>query len=316
MKFLDDIELPGTTAQYVRGDGSRETFPTTVQSIVSGNYTTVDDTDPENPVVDAKRAPYNMPAMRSSGAYTITTNAANGFVRGNTGANSYVDCTLPKDTFTIGTTISVLRPDNYYSRMTVTPATGVTISGSTATIALAQGARLALVQRELNKWDATTIPKTPLLQNGSGYNSLQTFGASATGNYTSAVGYGCGAYSAFAVAFGYNAVANNYYSAAFGVGATASHDYSCAIGHGATTTKQRQTMIGDSNGVATFPGLAELAVYTVAGLPSTGVVSGAIAYASNARKPGEGAGAGTGMPVFYTSSTTTWYTFDGAAVTS
>lgn len=38
--------------------------------------------------------------------------------------------------------------------------------------------------------------------------------------------------------------------------------------------------------------------YTVANLP-TGVEEGTIAFATNGRKVGQGAGAGTGVPVYY-----------------
>lgn len=50
---------------------------------------------------------------------------------------------------------------------------------------------------------------------------------------------------------------------------------------------------------------------TVAALGSA--VDGSIAYATNGRKPGEGVGAGTGMPVFWSGSN--WYKFDGTIVT-
>lgn len=48
----------------------------------------------------------------------------------------------------------------------------------------------------------------------------------------------------------------------------------------------------------TFYGPVIPATYTVAALPLT-PAEGAIAYASNGRKSGEGAGAGTGVPVYY-----------------
>lgn len=58
-------------------------------------------------------------------------------------------------------------------------------------------------------------------------------------------------------------------------------------------------------------------IFTVAGLPTTGVATGQFAFASNGRKPGEGAAAGTGVPVFWNSATSTWFSYlSGAVVTS
>ena len=58
------------------------------------------------------------------------------------------------------------------------------------------------------------------------------------------------------------------------------------------------------------------AVYTVAGLPAT-AANGQWAFASDARKPGQGAGTGTGVPVFWNSATGTWFSYcSGAVVTS
>ena len=53
--------------------------------------------------------------------------------------------------------------------------------------------------------------------------------------------------------------------------------------------------------------------YTVAALPTT-AATGAYAYATNGRKPGEGAGAGTGIPVFFNSGTNTWFSYSSALV--
>lgn len=44
----------------------------------------------------------------------------------------------------------------------------------------------------------------------------------------------------------------------------------------------------------------------VAQLPSTGVRNGATAWATNGRKTGEGAGAGTGVLVYFTASDASW----------
>lgn len=56
--------------------------------------------------------------------------------------------------------------------------------------------------------------------------------------------------------------------------------------------------------------------FTFATLPLTGV-AGQFAWASNGRKPGEGAGLGTGVPVFWNPSTATWFSYlSGLVVTS
>lgn len=57
--------------------------------------------------------------------------------------------------------------------------------------------------------------------------------------------------------------------------------------------------------------------FTVATLPTTGVANGQYAFASNGRKPGEGAAAGTGVPVFWNGATSTWFSYcSGAVVTA
>lgn len=57
-------------------------------------------------------------------------------------------------------------------------------------------------------------------------------------------------------------------------------------------------------------------VFTVAALPVTGA-NGQWAFASNGRKPGEGGGAGTGVPVFFNAATGTWFSYcSGAVITS
>jgi hypothetical protein len=56
--------------------------------------------------------------------------------------------------------------------------------------------------------------------------------------------------------------------------------------------------------------------YTVAALPAT-ASAGTYAWASNGRKPAEGAGAGTGVPVFWNPTTNQWFSFlSGAVVTA
>ena len=54
-------------------------------------------------------------------------------------------------------------------------------------------------------------------------------------------------------------------------------------------------------------------VYTVAGLPAT-AANGQWAFASNGRKPSEGAGSGTGVPVFFNAATTSWFSYCSGAV--
>lgn len=61
--------------------------------------------------------------------------------------------------------------------------------------------------------------------------------------------------------------------------------------------------------------------YTVASLPSSGLANGqsfvTIAFASNGRKSGEGAGSGTGVPVYWDAASSQWLKFsDNTAVTS
>ena len=59
-----------------------------------------------------------------------------------------------------------------------------------------------------------------------------------------------------------------------------------------------------------------VSVYTVAALP-TSATNFAIAAASNGRKPGEGPGVGTGVPVFWNPATSQWFSFlSGVVVTA
>lgn len=55
--------------------------------------------------------------------------------------------------------------------------------------------------------------------------------------------------------------------------------------------------------------------YTFATLPAT-ASTGSMAFVTNGRKPGEGAGAGTGMPVFFNTPTLSWFTTLGVGVTA
>jgi hypothetical protein len=50
--------------------------------------------------------------------------------------------------------------------------------------------------------------------------------------------------------------------------------------------------------------------YTFVNLPAT-AGTGAVAWCSNGRKGGEGVGAGTGVPVYWNTATTQWFTFSG-----
>jgi hypothetical protein len=56
--------------------------------------------------------------------------------------------------------------------------------------------------------------------------------------------------------------------------------------------------------------------YTVAALPTT-AATGSSAWASDGRKPGEGVGAGSGVPVFWNPATSQWFSYlSGALVTA
>ena len=56
--------------------------------------------------------------------------------------------------------------------------------------------------------------------------------------------------------------------------------------------------------------------YAVASLPTT-AGDGQNAWATNGRKPAEGAGSGTGVPVFWNPATSQWFSYlSGALVTS
>ena len=56
--------------------------------------------------------------------------------------------------------------------------------------------------------------------------------------------------------------------------------------------------------------------FTVATLPKI-ALSGAVAFAKDGRKGGEGVGVGTGIPVYWDTATSNWFTFSGnVAVTS
>ncbi len=71
---------------------------------------------------------------------------------------------------------------------------------------------------------------------------------------------------------------------------------------------------GQANNVYTsdgaFSGMIKFGQFTVANLPSAGAVEGYQAYATNGRKVGEGGGAGTGVPVYYSNSKWRVYSTD------
>lgn len=48
---------------------------------------------------------------------------------------------------------------------------------------------------------------------------------------------------------------------------------------------------------------------TLAELPTQGVRNGAVAWAEDGRKAGEGSGAGTGAPVYFDKSAGTWMSY-------
>jgi hypothetical protein len=58
-------------------------------------------------------------------------------------------------------------------------------------------------------------------------------------------------------------------------------------------------------------GIGNLGSFTVANLPNT-PVTGQLAYASNGRKVGEGAGSGTGVPVYFSNGAWRVYSTDAA----
>lgn len=61
--------------------------------------------------------------------------------------------------------------------------------------------------------------------------------------------------------------------------------------------------------------LTTLPTYVVASLPAT-ASNGQLAFASNGRKPGEIAGAGTGSLIYFNSATATWFTTLNVVVTA
>ncbi len=66
--------------------------------------------------------------------------------------------------------------------------------------------------------------------------------------------------------------------------------------------------LAEFRGKTVFSGVTALPSYTVTSLPNAaaGAIDGSIAWASNGRKPAEGAGAGTGVMVVYNNATTSW----------
>lgn len=63
--------------------------------------------------------------------------------------------------------------------------------------------------------------------------------------------------------------------------------------------------------------VAHIMEAALADLPTSGVRNGAMGFATNGRKDGEGAGSGTGIPVWYDETSETWRTYaTGAAATA
>ena len=97
-------------------------------------------------------------------------------------------------------------------------------------------------------------------------------------------------------------------------------DYMTLIGAGTTGSRSNAIFLGRANGadttVAQGPleagGAITLKSYTVAGLPMAGL--GKTAFASNGRRAGEAAGAGTGIPVW--SDAGNWRTYYDNSVVS
>lgn len=82
------------------------------------------------------------------------------------------------------------------------------------------------------------------------------------------------------------------------------------------STLQTLNQILTKNGVTLAAIAAAFAVppaYAVADLPAT-AAEGQPAFATDGRKPGEGAAAGTGVPVFFNSATNTWFSYCSGAV--
>ena len=88
-------------------------------------------------------------------------------------------------------------------------------------------------------------------------------------------------------------------------------DLSAVVNTGQQTNTILTKMLNALNsGIAINP---VPATYTVAGLPTMGAL-GQMAFASNALKPGETTGSGTGMPVFWDQFTGSWFTTLGVVV--
>lgn len=66
--------------------------------------------------------------------------------------------------------------------------------------------------------------------------------------------------------------------------------------------------------LGSFVAGSNLPNYAFASLPAT-AGAGSLAFVTNARKPGEGAGLGTGMVCFFNPGTASWFTTAGLAVT-
>jgi len=58
----------------------------------------------------------------------------------------------------------------------------------------------------------------------------------------------------------------------------------------------------------------QLLVDPLARFPTIGVDNGAMGFATDGRKDGEGAGAGTGIPIWFDATSSTWRTFTTGGV--
>lgn len=136
-----------------------------------------------------------------------------------------------------------------------------------------------------------------------GVSSLQavTTGTNNTGVGNSAGGYLVGGNY---INTGSN---NSFFGAAAAPIGTTQTNYMTVIGAGATASRSNAIFLGRADGSDTtvVQGPLEIRAYTVATLPAAAI--GKKAYASNGRRAGEGAGAGTGIPVW--SDATTWRTY-------
>jgi hypothetical protein len=81
--------------------------------------------------------------------------------------------------------------------------------------------------------------------------------------------------------------------------------------------RERVAALAGVNRTQSADGLEPAALATLAADPAERLYQGRIMYCTDCRKSGEGAGVGTGLPVYYDSSGATWRTFyDNSAAIS